>query len=181
MKYLFTIFFLLFNVINYGKNFEIITLGSDGGVIDGNISGYLLKANNDKDYIALDAGTILPGIQNGLQKNSFKNVVIPKDTEWNDVGYIFREKIKGYLISHAHLDHISGLVISSTEDKKKEIYGLNSTITTLKNNVFNWELWPNFSNEGKGFKLNQYTYQELVPQKKFLINGTSLTAQAFSL
>ena len=93
-----------------------------------------------------------------MKKNNFKGITIPKDTEWSDTGYIFREKIKGYLISHGHLDHISGLVISSTEDTKKDIYGLKSTIETLKNNVFNWKLWPNFTNEGEGFKLNQYKY-----------------------
>ena len=130
---------------------------------------------------ALDAGTVLPGIKRGLEKNSFKEITIPEDTEWSDIGYIFREKIKGYLVSHGHLDHISGLVISSTEDSKKDIYGLNSTIETLKNNVFNWKLWPNFTNEGEGFKLNQYTYKELKPEEIKELNNTNLKVIAFPL
>ncbi len=181
MKKLLSTLFLVSSLVSYAQEFQIITLGSNGGVIDGDISGYLVRNKNEENFIALDAGTILPGIKAGLEKNNFKGITIPKDTEWSDTGYIFREKIKGYLISHGHLDHISGLVISSTEDTKKDIYGLKSTIETLKNNVFNWKLWPNFTNEGEGFKLNQYTYQELNPSESKNINNTTLKVSAFPL
>ncbi|MDX8334996.1 MULTISPECIES: 3',5'-cyclic-nucleotide phosphodiesterase [Cetobacterium] len=181
MKKLLSTIFLVSSLVSYAQEFQIITLGSNGGVIDGDISGYLVRNKNEENFIALDAGTILPGIKAGLEKNNFKGITIPKDTEWSDTGYIFREKIKGYLISHGHLDHISGLVISSTEDTKKDIYGLKSTIETLKNNVFNWKLWPNFTNEGEGFKLNQYTYQELNPSESKNINNTTLKVSAFPL
>lgn len=181
MKKLLSTIFLVSSLVSYAQEFQIITLGSNGGVIDGDISGYLVRNKNEENFIALDAGTILPGIKAGLEKNNFRGITIPKDTEWSDTGYIFREKIKGYLISHGHLDHISGLVISSTEDTKKDIYGLKSTIETLKNNVFNWKLWPNFTNEGEGFKLNQYTYQELNPSESKNINNTTLKVSAFPL
>lgn len=181
MKKLLSTIFFISSLVTYAQGFQIITLGSDGGVIDGNISGYLVRDKGEENFVALDAGTILPGITSGLEKNNFKGITIPKDTEWSDTGYIFREKIKGYLISHGHLDHISGLVISSTEDTKKDIYGLKSTIETLKNNVFNWKLWPNFTNEGEGFKLNQYTYQELKSNEIKNISGTNLKVIAFPL
>nr|WP_307775842.1 3',5'-cyclic-nucleotide phosphodiesterase [uncultured Cetobacterium sp.] len=172
---------LTLGLCSFAKGFDVITLGSDGGVVDGNISGYLVKGKNDSNYIGLDAGTILPGIKESLEKGSFENISIPEDSEWTDVGYIFREKIKGYLISHAHLDHVSGLVISSTEDTKKNIYGLKNTIDTFKGSIFNWKLWPNFGNEGEGFKLNQYTYVELVPNEKYSLKDTNLNVEAYSL
>lgn len=172
---------LLPTFLGYSQGFQLITLGSHGGVIDGDLSGYLLKGDGDEHYIALDAGTILPGIAKALAKGSFKGLTVPADSGWSDVGYILREKIKGYLISHAHLDHISGMVIASTEDTKKEIYGLQSTINVLKNHVFNWQLWPNFANQGTGIKLNQYHYQQLVPREIKNINGTKLQVQAFPL
>ena len=181
VKKLLSALFLISSLIGYAKGFQVITLGSDGGVIDGNISGYLIRDKGEENFVALDAGTIIPGIKSALEKNNFSGISIPKDTEWSDTGYIFREKIKGYLISHGHLDHISGLVISSTEDTKKDIYGLKSTIETLKNNVFNWKLWPNFGNEGEGFKLNQYTYQELKISEIKNLNGTNLKVTPFSL
>lgn len=181
MKKLLSTIFFISSLASYAEGFQVITLGSDGGVMDGNVSGYLIRDKNEENFIALDAGTVLPGIKSGLEKESFKDITIPEDTEWSNIGYIFREKIKGYLISHGHLDHISGLVISSTEDTKKNIYGLNSTIETLKNNVFNWKLWPNFSNEGEGFKLNQYKYEILEPNKIKDLNGTNLKVTAFPL
>ncbi|WP_297598018.1 3',5'-cyclic-nucleotide phosphodiesterase [uncultured Cetobacterium sp.] len=181
MKKILLISQLILSLSIYGQGFELVTLGSDGGVMDGNVSGYLLKGEGDENFIALDAGTILPGIKVGLEKGSFKNTIIPKETEWNDIGYIFREKVKGYLISHAHLDHISGLVISSTEDTKKNIYGLNSTVETMKNNIFNWQIWPNFANEGEGFKLNQYTYKVLDLNKEYVLENTKLKVKTFPL
>ncbi|MGL5123606.1 MAG: MBL fold metallo-hydrolase [Fusobacteriaceae bacterium] len=172
---------ILESIFSYGKSFEIITLGSDGGVNDGNLSSYLLKGAQDSNYVALDAGTLLPGIKKNLEKNNFTSINIPKDIEWSKEGYIFREKIKGYFLSHAHLDHISGLVISSTEDTKKPIYGIKSTIEKLKDTVFNWKLWPNFANEGEGYKLGQYEYVVLDIGKEKEVVGTTLKVKAFPL
>ncbi|MGL4985864.1 MAG: hypothetical protein ACRC5H_01850 [Treponemataceae bacterium] len=171
---------LLVTSILYAQNFEIITLGSDGGVYDGNVSGYLLKEKTGTKYLALDAGTLLPGIKKALEKNNFSNFTIPSDTEWTDEGYILREGIAAYFISHAHIDHVAGLVISSTEDTTKPIYALNSTIKTFTSSIFNWKLWPNFGNEGKT-PLNQYFYHRLKPQQKYPIDGTNFSTQAFSL
>lgn len=182
MKKIIIVCCMIFSYIfSYGESFEIITLGSDGGVNDGNLSSYLLKGSKDANYVGLDAGTLLPGIRKTLKKNNFTSIKFPENTEWTKEGYIFREKIKGYFISHAHLDHISGLVISSTEDNKKPIYGVESTIKNLKDTVFNWKLWPNFGNEGSGFKLGQYEYLILDPLKEMNVKETSLKVKAFPL
>ena len=142
------------------NSFEIICLGTNGGVLDGKLSSYLVKGENENNYIALDGGTILPGIEAALEKGTLKLDKNENVGDYTDIGYIYREKIKGYLISHGHLDHIAGMVISSTEDTKKNIYGSNSTIEVLKSSVFNWKLWPNFGDQGEGFFLNQYKYVE---------------------
>lgn len=181
MKKILGLGILLFSMNLYANSFDLITLGSDGGVLDGNISGYLIKSANTDNFVSLDAGTILPGITKALKKGSFNEIKIPKDTEWSDTGYIFREKIKGYLLTHSHLDHISGLVISSTEDKKKGIYALDNTISNLKDTVFNWKLWPNFGNEGEGFKLNQYSYNRVSDAEFVEIPDTNLRVKAFPL
>lgn len=181
MKKILILGILIMSINTLASSFDIVTLGSDGGVKDGNISGYLLKSSKKDNFVSLDAGTILPGIEKGLKNGSFKGIDIPKDTEWNDTGYIFREKIKGYLVTHSHLDHISGLVISSTEDKKKGIYALDNTVENLKNTVFNWKLWPNFGNEGEGFKLNQYSYNRVSGDKFVAINDTNLKVKGYPL
>lgn len=181
MKKLLLAGFLFASATLYGEGFKVITLGSDGGVNDGNTSSYLIKGTKDENYLAFDAGTILSGIRKGLEKKSFSDLKIPADVEWTDEGYILREKIKGYFLSHAHLDHISGLVITSTEDTKKPIYGLDSTLETMKDSVFNWKLWPNFGNEGNGFSLGQYRYEKMIPGKLFDAEGTGLKVAAYPL
>jgi 3',5'-cyclic-nucleotide phosphodiesterase len=181
-----TFFILLFSLIIsvsvFSKtSFEIVALGVNGGVIDGNITSYLIRSTDENNYLALDAGTLLPGIEKAVSKGAFKNINIPSDSTLTPEGYIFKNSVKGYFISHGHLDHISGLVISSTDDSKKNIYALQSTVNVLTDHYFNWKTWPNFSTSGEGFKLGQYTYKVLEPGKETAVEGTSLYGAALPL
>ena len=58
---------------------------------------------------------------------------------------------------------------------------MQSVITTISENYFNWKAWPNFSTSGEGFKLGKYTYKVLEPNKEVPIEGTKLFGQAFPL
>lgn len=42
--------------------FEVVALGVDGGVSDGNLTSYLIRDDSQPVYLALDAGSVLPGI-----------------------------------------------------------------------------------------------------------------------
>ena len=44
-------------------------------------------------------------------------VTVPADTDQSRAGYVLTTRIKGYLISHAHLDHVAGLIIASPDDR----------------------------------------------------------------
>ena len=66
--------------------------------------------------------------------------------------------IKGYLISHSHLDHLSGLIINSPEDTAKNIYALADCIETFKSRYFTWKSWANFGDEGETPQLKKYHY-----------------------
>ncbi|WP_431606652.1 hypothetical protein [Legionella maioricensis] len=46
------------------------------------------------------------------------------------------QNIKAYLISHAHLDHINGLILCSTIDSPKEILGINTTMEYISSDMF---------------------------------------------
>lgn len=60
-----------------------------------------------------------------------------------------REQIKAYLISHGHLDHITGFLINSANDKsEKFIIGLNETIKIIKDHYFNNKAWADFGPTG---------------------------------
>jgi ribonuclease BN (tRNA processing enzyme) len=59
-------------------------------------------------------------------------------------------KIRHIFITHTHLDHIAclPLMVDSIFDHIKEpivIHGQQLSIDALKNNIFNWAIWPNFA------------------------------------
>lgn len=165
----------------YGEGFKVIVLGNHGGPRENNISGYLIASTRSNNFICLDAGSLLHGIYLAHKKDSFQDITInsinPLDIETD----ILRNHIKGYLISHAHLDHIAGLILNSTADTEKPILGIDPTINFIRDHLFNWKIWPNFGSEGKNPRLNQYQYQRLQLNEKIHISGTEFTVEPFLL
>jgi len=119
--------------------------------------------------------------------NKSKSVITLKEfkrthTNMSPEKYILLNHIKGYLISHAHLDHIFGLVLNSQIDDKKYIYCSNETCNDLKEHIFNWRIWPNFCNEGVEKCLNKYEYVKLNQNEKYRkIIGTKMKVKIFPL
>jgi 3',5'-cyclic-nucleotide phosphodiesterase len=159
----------------------MITLGSTGGIQDGNLSAFLLRSLSEPNYIALDAGTLVNGINVALSLDAFKDLPVKVDNTLSSTGNILHHHIKGYLISHGHLDHVAGLLIASPDDNIKPIYGLKSVNQTMSETYFNWQAWPNFTNRGKPPFLNKYQVIDLVPQQAINLNDTELKVTAFSL
>lgn len=183
-KYLYVIslvFYCFVAIATTRQDFNIVALGVNGGVVDGNLSAYLVRDIHDDGYLSLDAGSVLPGIIKGLEQNSFSHIVLPEDNTFSPAGYIFRHNIKGYFISHAHLDHIAGLIISSTDDNNKPIYALPSVSNIITSHYFNWKAWPNFSDKGNGFRLSKYTLRTLEINKFYPVDDTSLSIQLWPL
>ena len=182
-----TIVVLLFiSVSCYGEDviqpkFKAIVLGSAGGLSEDNLTSYLLSPINENNFIALDAGTIFYGIKKSIERGSFSEIEVPKDSVLSTEGWILRKHIKAYLISHAHLDHVSGLIINSAADSKKSILGIPKTIDYLRDHIFNWKIWPNFGSAGQGFHINQYKYVQLEPIKETKIEQTSMSVIPFVL
>lgn len=161
--------------------FELVVLGEAGGIQDGNLSAFLLRALSEPNYIALDAGTLVNGINLALSNNAFKELPVKLDNTLSPLGNILHHHIKGYLISHGHLDHVAGLLIASPDDNNKPIYALKSVNQIISDNYFNWQAWPNFTNRGISPRLNKYQIIDLVPQQAINLKGTQLTVNAFSL
>ncbi|UJF17004.1 3',5'-cyclic-nucleotide phosphodiesterase [Vibrio sp. SS-MA-C1-2] len=162
-------------------NFELTVLGSKGGIEDGNLTSFLLRSEMDKNYVTLDAGTIINGLNVANKQGAFDHVDVPNNSEYGKVGYILREKIKGYVITHSHLDHISGLIIASPEDTKKNIYGSEKTNKAIADTYFNWTAWPNFGNTGKGYKIGQYQYVNVDGSTPISIAETSLNISSLAV
>jgi 3',5'-cyclic-nucleotide phosphodiesterase len=161
--------------------FDVTTLGARGGIEDGNLSAYLIRPHDDDRYVTCDAGALVNGLRVADAKGAFDQVKVPEDSPYSRVGYILTQKIKGYLISHAHMDHIAGLIAASPDDSKKPIYTLPSVSERISRDYFNWEAWPNFGDGGKAPALSKYHYQTLVPGQKLPIADTAMSVTAFPL
>ncbi|MGY4539260.1 cAMP phosphodiesterase [Mucilaginibacter sp. UYNi724] len=168
--------FLLLPVFAFAQvkpetSFRIVPLGVLGGADESNLSAYMLAPKGSDNYICLDAGTIHSGIAKAVANKAF---AVPTEQ-------VLRKYIKGYFISHAHLDHLAGMVMNAPDDTVKNIYGLKSTIETLKTHYFTWESWANFADDGAAPQLKKYHYKQLEPGVETPIENTEMQVQVFPL
>src|ERR1700761_2521365 len=152
------LFFTAFSQVIFAQtktaaSFTIVPLGVKGGIDESNLSAYMLAPKGSNHYICLDAGTLHYGIEKAIANKVF---TIPAEQ-------VLKQYIKGYFISHAHLDHVAGLIINSPDDTAKTIYGLTSTLQTLKTHYFTWDSWANFADQGDAPILKKYHYEPLTP------------------
>jgi cAMP phosphodiesterase len=154
-----------------GHAFEIVPLGITGGGDESNLSSYAIGIGGENAFVCLDAGTIRTGIQKAIENRT-----------WNEAQpVILHKRIKGYLISHPHLDHVSGLILNAPDDTVKQIYGTATCLDVIRDHYFSWKSWANFSNEGEKPTLNKYSLQRLTPGKRIPIAGTSMHVTAYTL
>ena len=154
------------------SGFTIIPLGVKGGLDEANLSSYMVAAKGASNYICLDAGTINAGLQKAVANKLFAE---------SGAEEVQKNNIKAYFISHAHLDHVAGLILNSPNDSPKNIYGFSSVIEIMKNNYFTAKSWANFGSEGDKPILNKYNYNYLTPGKEIEIPNTELQVTPYIL
>jgi cAMP phosphodiesterase len=162
------------------SGFALIVLGCSGGPREGNLSSYLLYDPAHFGAVLLDAGTVLEGLIKADQSGALSDFSVI-DSSLQSSCNVLHHHIKAYLISHSHLDHTAGLVISSQIDTPKSIYGLESTISDLQAHQFNWHTWPNLADKGVSPALNLYTYEELQEGVEKKITHTPFSVMSFRL
>lgn len=132
---------------------KLRVLGCSGG-IGGNLhtSSFLL----DHD-ILIDAGT-------GVGELSL--------TELSMIDHVF--------VTHSHLDHIVciPLLVDSVgfmRDRPLTVYGTEETLEVLKQHVFNWKVWPDFS-EIPSIRHPFLHFRPMKVGEAVALNGRSITA-----
>jgi 3',5'-cyclic-nucleotide phosphodiesterase len=163
-------------------DFELVALGVHGGLSDGNLSAYLVRAPGQPHYLALDAGSVVPGIAAAQAQGAFADRQPPAGDPLTPDGYVLRQAIGAYFISHAHLDHVEGLLIAATDDVgPKPIYGLSSSLDALSADYFNWRAWPNFADRGAPPALGRYRLIAESPGQSFSVADTELRGTLYPL
>lgn len=173
MRFLFVFLLFLINSAIAAPSFQLTPLGVYGGLNDSNLSAYLLKPIESKTYVMLDAGTLVNGLNIAVDKHAIKD---------RSVADLLKTDITAYLISHAHLDHLMGLIMAQPELRQQQsILGRQETMDTLKKYIFNWSVWGNFGDSGEYPQLNYQHYQNINLHEWTPIPGTAMQVKAFPL
>ncbi len=134
------------------KSWTFKLLGSSGGKVEGRHTMCLYLPPS----LLIDAG----------------NVFALKGEELLNIYHI--------IITHSHLDHLVDIpfLIDYTyglRDRPLKVYGLPETLESLRRNIMNWDIWPEFGSLKLPFN-EEYAieYVEIHPEKELEIDGYSI-------
>lgn len=157
----------------------------DAGVHLGAIANILEQTQPD----GLGGAVALP---HTLASGPFAGLELPYASARANAAHLSRDILDTYLVTHPHLDHISGFVINTASQpgtRSKRLVALPSTIHAFKTHIFNNVIWPNLSDENNGAGL--VTYIRLVeggspalgegPTKGYLDVTDSLAVKVWSI
>lgn len=93
------------------------------------------------------------GIGKGHETTSFlldDDVLFDAGTGVGELTLAEMQKIRWVFLTHSHLDHISHLsflldTLFNHRHHPLQVFAQQDTINTIKNHVFNWSVWPDFS------------------------------------
>lgn len=79
-----------------------------------------------------------------------EDILIDAGTGVGELTLTEMQKIRSVFLTHSHLDHISHLsflldTLFSHSDVQIQVFAQQDTINIIKNHVFNWAVWPDFS------------------------------------
>jgi cAMP phosphodiesterase len=123
------------------------------------------------------------GIGGNLRTTSFlldRDVLIDAGTGVGELGLTELAMIDHIFVTHSHLDHIAciPLLIDSVgfmRDRPITIYAIEETLDILKQHIFNWKIWPDFS-EIPSVQQPYMRYQAISLGETIVLNGRKIIA-----
>ena len=93
------------------------------------------------------------GIGAGLRTTAFlvdHDILIDAGTGATDLTLEQLARIDHVFVTHSHLDHIAAIpwlvdTVGGERDKPLTVHALDATIRALKEHIFNWRIWPDFT------------------------------------
>jgi ribonuclease BN (tRNA processing enzyme) len=123
------------------------------------------------------------GVGPGLRTTSLlvnDEVLIDAGTGVCDLSLAQMGRISDVFITHSHLDHVAGLAFMADNlfdliDRPVRIHATRETLATLREHLFNWKLWPDFS-KLPDERNPLLTWHEVEAGQPQAVNGHTLTA-----
>jgi ribonuclease BN (tRNA processing enzyme) len=123
------------------------------------------------------------GIGGSLRTTSLlvdDDVLIDAGTGVGDLSLESLAKIDHIFVSHSHLDHVTSIpflvdTVCWMRGSPITVYGIKETLDILRAHLFNWKLWPDFTQIPNGEKPFM-VYREVVPGEPVEIRGRRFTA-----
>ncbi len=123
------------------------------------------------------------GIGGDLRTTSFlvdDDILIDAGTGTGDLSIEELAKIDHVFVTHSHLDHVSHLpflldTVCYMRDRPVTIYSTAATLAILREHLFNWKIWPDFSQipDGEHAFMN---YREIRVGERTDLGGRGFTA-----
>ncbi|EIW85358.1 cyclic-AMP phosphodiesterase [Coniophora puteana RWD-64-598 SS2] len=156
--------------------FDIIVVGSGGGLDETNLSGYLLKPGDAEwtdGIIALEAGSGHGALRSILKASPG---IFGEQPQTDPPGpcmtnpFQIYSLVRCFLITHAHIDHIASLVVSAGTigGGSKRIYASPQTLKDLET-VFADRVWPNLATWDESNPLFRLVYHSIHADRKYKV------------
>jgi len=181
-------------------SFDIVVVGCGGGPNENNLSSYFVKAYEsswEDGILSLDAGSGLGALSRLLDRHPHlfedasgegtlarNNMPGRKDniSSYQRASQIY-SFIRTFLITHAHMDHVCGLVLGagSQGGPVRHIVGLESVILTLEG-AFNGRLWPRLAvRQSEPAPSSFYRYKPITTTDSYTPVAPNLSARAMHI
>ncbi len=123
------------------------------------------------------------GIGGDLRTTSFlldQDVLIDAGTGVSELTLDELCAIDHIFVTHSHLDHIACIPmlldsVWTMRDRPITIYAIDETLEMLKQHIFNWKIWPDFSEIPSALQPSMI-YQQIELGKTVELGGRSITA-----
>lgn len=108
------------------------------------------------------------------------DILIDAGTGVADLSLAELAAIDHVFITHSHLDHIASLPlmidsVADMRDKPLTVYASDATLEILRNHIFNWAIWPDFS-EISIHALTVMQYRAVRLGERVTLGGRTITA-----
>src|ERR1019366_7058739 len=123
------------------------------------------------------------GIGGNLRTTSFlldHDVLIDAGTGVGELSLTELSLIDHVFVTHSHLDHITCIpfILDSAgfmRDRPLTVYASEETLDILKQHIFNWKIWPDFT-EIPNAQKPYMRYQSIELGETVVLNGRRITA-----